>query len=137
MTSSPVDERLVEIAQRFLRQTRDGKARWSTTDNESDFLYSGSQSSVLLSSNVDSDGDRWVYMKILNPRGTEVGTLKSSWSAQGYGAVSGSDDPWASSSGSRYKPGEHNKLLEDLYEAARRSALNIDEVLDSLFHELE
>lgn len=126
--ASETNDRLAKIAELLLKQTRSGVAAWKPTDDEGAFYYMGSKSSLFISNSEDQDGDDNVRLRILNDDGIEVGELRSAW-------VSRDPDPWDASQ-RNYGPGKFNGLLEDLFEAARRSALRIDEVLDSLYQDL-
>lgn len=124
------DKRLLEIVNQLLQRTNDGIVRWSESDDEGTFFFTGSNSSIVVSSMYDEEGDQNVTMRVLNDRGSEVAKIRSTW----VGMPDSERDPWAPTRG--YKGGPNNKLLEDLYEAARRSALRIDDVLNSLSRDL-
>ena len=110
------DERLLALVRQLALKSRRGEASWSVTDELSQYLYSGSKSSVLVRAWVDGEGDENVYVSILNSDGLEAASVRTTFEEDGFG----------------YKPSAHNKELLALAEEARRSALKINEVLDSL-----
>jgi hypothetical protein len=115
----------VTIARRLLERTEGKSARWRTTDADGVFLFAGSSSSVTVEQWVDPDGDKNHRLSLLNSSGTEVAELRSTWDG----------DPWNGTT--NYSAGPHNSLLSALYEAAKRSALRIDDVIDGLLRDLE
>lgn len=70
------------------------------------------------------DGTTTGGIQILNELGTEVETLRTSFDEDFGGPA-------------RYEPGPTNAALEQLHEAARRSALDIDGILEDLFKQLK
>ncbi len=129
MTGVAEGDNLLRVLAVIVRSTKEGKVKWRTTDKENAFLFSGSGSSVLVQSWLDAARDQNVGVKILNASGQEVASLKSTWP----------DNPevdWSDPDSKRYLPGPNNALLEDLYESARRAALDIDGVLDSLLKDV-
>jgi hypothetical protein len=117
---------ILGVAGLLLKRTEEGRIRWKTTDQPDTYLFSGSASSVLASSYVDPEGDQNVTVRFLNSMGEEAGELKTTWISDA--------DTWNSSHD--YQPGPNNELLGKLFEAARRSALRIDELLGSLVNDL-
>jgi hypothetical protein len=115
--------RMVSLATSLLDRTRAGSIAWTATDDERRFLFSGTNTSVSITSFVDEDDDNITSLSLLNSRGTIVESLDSDF------------EPRAPGSG--YPPKSWNKVLDDLYHAARRSALNVDAMLDDLFAELD
>lgn len=123
MTSErPVTDRLHEIATMLLQRTRADAVTWRTTDDEDAFLYSGSKSSLI----IDYFPGRDEYeLRLLNQRGTVVESLGTAWTS--------GVDPWDAPN----QPAKWNKTLEQLHDAARRSALDIDGLLESTLADIE
>jgi hypothetical protein len=123
MTSPDTRDRLAQVGALLLRQTEAGAIEWRTTDDEEAFLYSGSKGSVLSRRYLDRQEDSWYYtLSVLNSRGTEVDKL---------------EEDWTRDAANKPLHQEHNTMLEALWNAARRSALKIDEVLDELMEEIK
>ncbi|WP_433535358.1 hypothetical protein ACQPZK_25400 [Micromonospora sp. CA-249363] len=117
-----IRDRMVQVAQNLLQQTLEGRARWSTTDQEDAYLFSGSRSSVKIEFYEDHDEGSVCKMSLLNQRGTLVQALKTELiPPTGTGP---------------YEPADWNEVLERLYDAARREALDIDDLLDSVLDDL-
>lgn len=113
-------DRLIEVAEALLDKTRKGEVSWRTMDDEDAFLYSGSRSSLV----IDFNSRRETFeLRLLNQRGTVVETLSTA-------EVSTPTDPWASG------PAEWNDTLAHLHDAARRSALDIDGLIESTLADL-
>lgn len=123
MIDSPNDP-ILAIVEKLLEATRSGKAKWIPTDQSNVFSYSGSKSSVLIRGWDDNDGDFNARVTLLNGDGLEVGAIASTW------------DGTEESPSLGYGAGENNLLLAGLYEEAKRSALKVDEVIQSLFNDL-
>jgi hypothetical protein len=108
---------LTKIASAALDQTDKGAMAWRTTDDEDAFLFSGPKSSLIIASVTASNPlfprARILELRVLNNRGTVVETLRAS-----------SDD-------------NSSELLRLLYQAARRSALDVDGVLDTTLKDLQ
>ena len=119
------EDPILRIARLLLKRTRTGDVQWVPTDDEQAFLCSTKDSSVVVRTVLDSDGDENVVLSLLNARGQEVGELRSTWDQEE------SDEAWP-----RYRPGANNKLLQDLAEGARRNALQVDQVVEGLLKEL-
>ena len=121
MTEEPtIEQRLIKLATQALNRTREGLMRWSETDDSEVYQFSGTRTSLLI--------ERFKYdnhfeFRVLNERGTMVERLQR---------YKGPDDenPWDDVS-------ESYVLLADLHDAARRSALRIDEVITAAFTDLE
>ena len=109
MASDPhVHQRLVDLAKSLLKRTQNGSISWTATDNETVFLFSGTNTSVRISTSIDRDGDMHTILSLLNSRGTEVDSIEDGYRAA---AISG------------WEPEDWNEVLDDLYYAARRNAL--------------
>lgn len=122
---------LIQIATLLVSSTESRNINWRTTDDPEAFLFSGSGASVITSHWMDRDQDDDCYsLTVLNSGGTEVAELRSTWIPV---PVDPSADPWVAQG---YTPGPNNRLLADLHEAARRNALHIDRVIDSLIQDL-
>ena len=113
-----VHQRVERLARKLLEQTRAGKLSWSDTDTEDQFLYSGSVSGVL----IDKYSSRY-ELALLNARGTLVERIVAN-APEVDGGVSAAEAALFD-------------LFEDLYEAARREALNVDKIIDSLINDID
>lgn len=116
----PILDRMTKIAGQLLRRTLNGLISWGETDNENEFIYSGTNTSVTIRRRNTRDIVGRYVLTVMNWRGTVVDTLESA--KKDLGIVE--------------QPEEWNAILYDLYEAARRSALTIETVLDELLTEL-
>lgn len=117
-----VHQRLVDLAKSLLERTRDDKISWTATDNETAFLFSGTSTSVRISTSFDNDGDMHTKLSLLNSRGTEVDSLQNEYHPA---EISG------------WEPEDWNEVLDDLYYSARRKALDVDSMLDDILADLE
>lgn len=122
---SDVRGRMFKVASRLLKETLEGRVPWTPTDKEQEFLYSGTKSSVVISHHEDRDGDDVYTMSLLDTRGTVVEQLRSD-----YVPSQGAFQP-------TMEPAAWNDTLEQLHDAARREALNIDALLDGVLEDLE
>lgn len=114
-----LQERLMQIAQASLEQTRSGQMSWRATDDEDAFLFSGSSTSLI----VDAyPGLTKFELRVLNTRGTSIAEL---------------DGMYASSAPPHEGQNRVYDLLGSLHDAARRSALDIDVLLDSALADVE
>lgn len=112
--------RMVNLADELRERTKSGRIAWKETDDPTVFLYSGSSSSVEVDSWVTSGRPR-VALRLRNSSGAEVDALNLTY--ENDFATPGNESAF--------------ELLEELHELARRSALNVDEVIDSLLRDLE
>ncbi|MBN1460130.1 MAG: hypothetical protein JXA57_11385 [Armatimonadetes bacterium] len=115
-----VQERMRLLLSRLIEQTASGKIRWSQTDREQHFLYSGSKSSVTISLEEDKFNQRYT-MALLNNNGVVVEALEDDWEADGGDRRAA---PW-------------NDDLERLFDLARREAMGIDKLLDAALSDIE
>ena len=123
-TDKPVTDRLFEIAAMLLNKTRSSALTWRATDDEDAFLYSGSKSSLIIDYNPGQDE---YELRLLNQRGTVVESLTTAWE------VVQNPSPWEDAN----RPAKWNDTLMQLHDAARRSALDIDGLLDSTLADIE
>ncbi|WP_124775748.1 hypothetical protein [Micromonospora inaquosa] len=115
-----IRRRMADLASSLLAATLEGRIQWSTTDDEDQYLYAGSKSSVLIEQ--DLHHSRWNHkLAILNTRGTEVESIADDWDTN---SVPPQPDPV-------------NIILEQLFDASRRQALGVDDLLDSAMHDIE
>lgn len=117
--SAEIQERLLAIAVELLDRTKKGLVDWSVTDDEEAFLYSGERSGVIVDVLKSKQGLIHV-MSLVNERGTVVESLRSAWD----------QDAW------EMKPAPWNATLEELYGAARHSALRVSDVIDDVLRTL-
>lgn len=117
MDASGTDERLQKIAERLLQNTKNQYTSWQDTDEDDSFLMQAKDSSVIID-RKNSRAGLYYVLRILNWQGREIESLKSS-------AASSLDyNAW-------------DDTLAELWERARRSALDVDSVLDSVLNDLE
>lgn len=117
-----VQKRMVLLARTLLSGTNSGQIAWSITDKETSFLFSGTNASVKIGRSARSRSGDDIFLALLNAGGFEVAKIEK---------VPPSDDPWAKDDEIAF-----NDLFDGLYSAARRSALNVDGVLDAIFADL-
>lgn len=119
-----IQDQLVQYARQLLASTLDGRVEWKTTERERRFHFAGTQTGAYIE-NVDDHfalNDRRSYMlSLLNKDDVAVAELKSKWSSQ---------------LGMDTRSAAWNETLEELYNAAKRIAYNVDEVLKAAFKEL-
>jgi hypothetical protein len=120
-SDNEIQNRLILMAQNLLKATREGKISWRLTDVEYKFIYAGTRSSVTIEVSQDNFSNE-TLLCLLNERGTVVDSLET-------GSSLGDDN---SQTAFRW-----NDLLEDLYQAARRVAHNVDEALESMILDIE
>jgi hypothetical protein len=109
-----VQAQMQALLSSLIEQTVAGNIRWSVTDQENHYLYSGSKSSVTISFHSSNYDDDAFIMALLNSRGTEVERLEQEWVKNDEGT--NIPRPW-------------NDDLHRLYELARRAAMGIDKLL--------
>lgn len=98
--------RMVQLAQQLPSRTIEGKISWSATNDEKTFAYSATDSSARISSYIDNESDDRTTLAVLNAHGTVFEDIECEF------------------------------MAGKLYYAARRSALNVDGVLDGLMADL-
>jgi hypothetical protein len=113
------EDRLVDLAVRLLPPTLNGQIRWSIGERQS-YIYVTPQSAVSIR-NRDNDGDHPFVLEVFNGEGEVVDALLSKFIRPDD--TTSVPPPW-------------NAVLENLYSAARRNALDIDVVLDNLLDSL-
>ncbi|MEV4185235.1 hypothetical protein AB0J28_27820 [Streptosporangium canum] len=113
---------MMELIQLLTKRTEQGRITWKTTDKEDAYIFSASNSSVVVSGKYDEEDDFHVNIRLLNQQGTEADAIYSTW--HGRDATG------------EYIAGPHNQALEAIYEAARRSALRIDDIIDDMLSAL-
>src|SRR5450759_3165036 len=117
MSNEP--EQLEQLARRLLSLTVAKRISWSEADRPGMYLYSTSSSSVSVT-NQDLDDKQPYILTLHGESGSPVDSLSSHFHHPGEGE----EEPAL------------NTLLQDLYVAARRSAMNIEGILDALYSEL-
>lgn len=103
--------RLVELVKRLNLATSKGDLEWQETDDTTAFMCIFDGPSVQIKS-TDRDGSYPYILLILNEEGNVVESLRSG------------SDPWDDSE------------MGELYERARRSATNVDDIIDSILKDL-
>ncbi len=117
-----VHDRMVELAERVLQRTLDNEIRWVETDREEQYLYPASNSGVTIERFEDQFDGELFQMTLLNASGKSVQELSS-------GTVSVEQNV--------REPAPWNSTLERLYDAARREALGIDNLLDQTLRDVD
>lgn len=107
------NERFMQLINELYQATLDGRVRWEETAKEGVFRVGLGDGLVRIESGSDDEENYCVMVYLLNSQGRVVDELRA----------------WDNS--------EHYKLLLDLYQKARSSALNIDEVVDSMLSDLK
>lgn len=105
--------RLSNLVDELLEKTAQGKIRWERTDQENAFLYSGPSGSIQIGSTDQ------VTMRIFNAEGHEVEFTEETEFLLTRGA------------------GGTRSRLRELFDSARRQALNTDAVIESLLGDIE
>ena len=111
---------MTKLASQLLRRTSDGLISWGETDGEDEFIYSATNTSVTIRRQDTRNIVGRYVLTVRNWRGTIVETLQSALKPSDF----------------IEQPEEWNEILSNLYEEARRSALDIETVLDDLIIEL-
>lgn len=120
-----VRDRMVQLAKRLLEGTQEGRTHCSATDREETFLYSGTKTSVKIERFEDREDGESHRVTLLNERGSVVEEL-STRTVSNY-----ADGEW------QHDHAPWNETVESLFEAARRDALNIDVLLDSVLEDID
>lgn len=116
--SNPKFEKMI---QRLIQKTDEGTANWQETSRPNVFALSLADFSVLLRQ-VDSEEAVGidVLVEIVNKDGKVIDSVRDVDSVPEFG-----------------DPHEWYKRMSDLYKAARRKAMGVDEALDKLLEELD
>lgn len=116
--SEELRSRMIDLAKRSLKQTLEGKIKWTATDREDEYIYAGSNTSLSVENSNSPDDPYYYRFCLLNSRGNIVEQLSDEWPSPDH------DVPWAD-------------LVQELYVSARRSALNIDALIDSAISDVD
>jgi hypothetical protein len=108
-----MSDEMFRLARSLLQQTREGKIHWSTTDVETEFLFSSTRSSALIAKILSG-----YRLQLLNYAGAVIGALETT---RGRGVESSESDS------------VRHELLEELYYDARSNALAIQNTLEDMF----
>ena len=111
MADVETSARLMLAALKLSERTRRGSANWASSDEANTFVWSGLSSAVSIAQYRTVNATR-VRMAVVNEMGDEIDSITVDHRSEDYEA------------------------LERLFELARRSALNVDSVLDNLLNEL-
>jgi hypothetical protein len=116
------EDKMLRLAQSLTRNTRSGGIQWERRyvagDSDLDiqrFEYSTSNSTVTVDNSGGDEGSGWIVMAVRNSGGTVVGKAEMT----------------------RHTEPEFDVILDELFEAARRQVLKVDETLDALIAEVE
>ena len=119
-TDERLQEKMSKLAGQLLALTQNYRISWTETDKENEFLYATIKNSISIA-RVSRMLSVVYIITVYNSRGTAVDSLET-------GSVR--KDQFM-------MPAPWNKVLSDLHEAARKSALNVEEELDILIAALE
>jgi hypothetical protein len=120
-----IQSQLVLYAKSLLERTLDGQIEWRPTDDNSSFRFSGKNSGAIIHEADDMfavRGRKQYTLSILNSDGISVADLET-------------DTPNRLENTSR-PAADWNDDLEELFNAAKRIALKVDEVLKVAFDDL-
>ncbi len=105
------DTKLLEIAEKLLERTRNGEVNWRETVDSNEFIVSFPKQTLAIEKMI-----RGTYqISLVNERGNTIESLRSPSSIDFQGG----------------------KILQDLFELARRRALQIDIRLDEALNALD
>ncbi|WP_090850521.1 hypothetical protein [Nocardioides lianchengensis] len=110
----------MELAAKAADRTLAGTMNWKETDDPDLFLYAGSRTSLAIDY---YPMDKHYEFRVLNDRGTVVERF-SRWPGPDENA------PWI-------EPTPEYLTLQRLHDAARRSALRIDDIIEQAFLDLD
>jgi len=113
-----INDKLLTIAFRLLERTQSGQAAWAETDRLDTYAWSGSQNSVTISRQASIIVE--FVIELRNTWGTVV-----------------EDGRFSIYSGLEFGGRNVGEMLQQLFELARRSALQVDSVIDDILGELE
>jgi hypothetical protein len=102
------EKKVLMVARGLLGATRDGRVDWKETDTDDCYVMAASVASITISKANDS----YYILSFNSPSGSEMDSLST-----GDEGVSG------------------QQILVELYELARRRALNVDKAFDLLLRE--
>ena len=113
----PIAVRLVDLAARLLRQTTTGRIAWKRTDGRNQFVYPTSVGSVTIESATTAP----VYtLRVYDRMGNQAEFVQATIAPAGMYDV----------------PVEAYSTLQQLFDAARRSAGRGNELIDELIAEI-
>jgi hypothetical protein len=118
-TEEHARNRLIALARGLVERTVSGQIEWREVVPANAFQLDIPSGAIVIET-VDSDESPPYRMTIHNPEGQEVDALEQEWEAY---------------EGESY-PADWNVTLADLFEAARRNALDIDSVLNGIIQDL-
>jgi hypothetical protein len=120
MASSRSVNRLVPLAEELIRRTEAGRIRWNDFGGGIAFEVKTPSASVLVDT-VDGDGEQPYRLTVRNREGLPIDELAQEWTTTSEGR----------------RPSPWNDIMRDLYEIARRSAFDVDQLLDHFLEELD
>ena len=107
------NERFIQLIKELYQATLDGRIRWEETAKEGVFRVGLGDGLVRIHSGLDDQSDFCVSVYLLNNQGRVVDELRN------------------------WEGGDHYGMLLELYNQARSSALDIDEVVNSMLSDLK
>ena len=121
MVDAPGND-LFRLAQQLIERTKAGKMSWSSI-GEDGFAFAGTKASVVIRSRDKDQVHPYIFT--LFEGDIEVDSITSGWNASPTGFEDeGSPLPW-------------NDALENLYRSARRNALNLDQLIESILEDID
>jgi len=124
------EQKVFELANRLLEKTRAGTQHWEASASDQAFLTSFPKYSVKIGRVWDEHGENWITaIWIYNEAGNEIEAAREDVLSEKL--QSSSHGPVESMNASVVAG-----VLKDLYEEARRSALNVEGALDDLLASL-
>jgi hypothetical protein len=121
MTTDRTAKPLTNLARQLISSTDRRVINWEVAGEEASFSCKLTAGTATIES-VDKDGREPFKFSLTTPSGELVDYIETEW----YGEEDGDAEP-----------ASWNSLLTDLFEAARRSALKIDGLVDAMVQELK
>ena len=118
MLSTP-NMRLVTLAKELLDRTKKGLASWEPADPDGSAFFLTTTRAQIVIESMEHDGEPSFRLALLSHEDTEVDSIEQ-FTREG-------DD---------FIRNDWSELLVQLFAAARRNALKVDEVVNSVFDEL-
>ncbi|HXM39793.1 MAG TPA: hypothetical protein VN924_00990 [Bryobacteraceae bacterium] len=125
------EKKVFELANRLLARTRAGTQHWEAGVSDQSFLTAFPKYSVKIGRVADADGENWLtVIWIYNEAGSEIEAAREDVLSE---KLQGSSRTLSES----LEAARVADVLKDLYEEARRSALNVEGALDDLLASMQ
>lgn len=129
------EQKILELANRLLERTRAGTQHWEASASDQAFLTSFPKHSVKIGRVSDEYGQNWVtVISIYNEAGNEIEVAREDVLSEKLGSPGSETFPRLPQ---RLQAASVADVLKELYEEARRSALNVEGALDDLLASLQ